>query len=127
MTTPTKPQVSIITVCRNAGDTIAETLTSVAAQSYEPLEHLIIDGASTDDTVAIAQAANHQPRIISEPDQGIYDAMNKGLTQAKGTLILYLNADDQLTTPGAIADLTAAWQKISNCQNCSGRTPCGFW
>lgn len=88
-------KISIITVAFNAIDTIAGTLQSVAAQSYGEIEHIIIDGASTDGTRELI--ARHPSRIrsfISEPDNGIYDAMNKGLALATGEVIGFLNADD---------------------------------
>ncbi len=86
--------LSLITVTRNAADTLADCLQSVARQQV-PLEHILVDGASTDDTLAIAQA--HRPqlsRILSEPDRGPYDAMNKGIRLARGEILGILNADD---------------------------------
>jgi glycosyltransferase involved in cell wall biosynthesis len=94
---------SVITITYNAGNVLQRTLQSVLSQTYEGVEHLIIDGASKDNTVALAErykaesdaSDNHHKVIIqSEPDQGIYDAMNKGLTQASGDYIVYMNAGD---------------------------------
>lgn len=88
-------KISIITVSYNSADTIAETMDSVAKQTYPNLEHLVVDGDSKDDTVKIAQAhATARTYITSEPDKGIYDAMNKGLAQATGDIVCFLNADD---------------------------------
>lgn len=94
---------SIITISYNAEAVIARTLESVLSQTYEKVEHLIIDGASTDKTLSIvedykrrsdASGMGHKVIIQSEPDHGIYDAMNKGLTQALGDYVLYMNAGD---------------------------------
>jgi glycosyltransferase involved in cell wall biosynthesis len=88
-------KISIITVAFNAAHTIAETLVSVAEQTYPNIEHIVIDGASTDGSLEIIQQHAHGiARLISEPDRGIYDAMNKGLRLATGEVIGFLNADD---------------------------------
>lgn len=90
--------VSIITVCYNSSKTIKRTLESMLQQTYEHYEYIVIDGASTDDTLEIIQS--YEPRfcgkmkIISEPDSGIYDAMNKGIRNASGELIGIVNSDD---------------------------------
>lgn len=88
-------KISVITVAYNSASTIADTVLSVIRQTHTDLEHLVIDGQSTDVTVEVVQAHRH-PRLLlsSEPDQGIYDAMNKGLRRATGELIGFLNADD---------------------------------
>jgi glycosyltransferase involved in cell wall biosynthesis len=93
MSTPVK--LSVVTVCRNAAPTIEDTLRSVAAQTYPEVEHIVVDGGSTDGTLDIIQ--RHRSRIatlISEPDRGIYDAMNKGIAAATGDIVGTLNADD---------------------------------
>lgn len=88
-------KVSIITVCFNAGKTVGDTLASVAAQKHPDIEHIVVDGASTDGTLdVIKRHGERVARLISEPDQGIYDAMNKGLRLATGEAIGFLNADD---------------------------------
>ena len=92
---PDYPLVSVITVCFNAADTLAETVASVRAQTYPNIEYIIIDGASTDGTLDVIR--RHQRRIdyyISEPDDGLYDAMNRGLALAHGAYVMILNADD---------------------------------
>ena len=95
---------TVVTITYNAEAVLQRTLDSVLRQTYEEVEHLIIDGASTDGTLAMAEAYKrqsdcsesnqHHVIIASEPDQGIYDAMNKGLTQASGDYIVYMNAGD---------------------------------
>jgi len=88
-------KISVITVAYNSGKTIKDALDAVATQSYRDYEHLIIDGASKDDTVKIAHShPNPNIRVISQPDEGIYDAMNKGLIQATGEVVGFLNSDD---------------------------------
>lgn len=93
--------VSIITVARNSEKTIARTIESVLGQTYEELEYIIIDGASTDRTMEIVKGYHPafekkgiRYRYLSEPDQGIYDAMNKGIRLAAGELIGIINSDD---------------------------------
>ena len=94
---------SIITITYNAEAFLPRTVESVLSQHYSDIEHIIIDGASTDSTISVAQdymqrsyaAQNgHEVRIVSEPDNGLYDAMNKGLRQASGDYICFLNAGD---------------------------------
>lgn len=96
---------TIVTVTYNAEGVLRPTTDSVLMQSYAHVEHLIIDGASTDHTLQIAEeyrqksadaARGHEIRIISEPDKGIYDAMQKGLDRAAGDYVCFLNAGDRL-------------------------------
>jgi glycosyltransferase involved in cell wall biosynthesis len=88
-------RLSVVTVCFNSAQTIEATLASVANQIDAEVEHIVVDGASTDGTAAILQAHRQQlARVISEPDRGIYDAMNKGVRVATGDVIGFLNADD---------------------------------
>lgn len=88
-------KISIITASYNSANTITDTLHSVASQNYSDIEHILIDGKSTDDTLDIAQTCGtHLSHIISEPDLGIYDAMNKGIQLATGNVIGILNSDD---------------------------------
>ena len=105
-------KISIVTVCRNSAATIAETLRSVAAQAGADIEHIIIDGKSTDDTMAIV--ASHRASVahaVSEPDCGIYDAMNKGLAAATGDVVGYLNADDCYASDDTIAAVAEVFDK----------------
>jgi len=87
-------KISVITVCFNSATTIEQTLRSVDSQDYPHKEHIVIDGASSDDTVKIVQTQTRVARWKSEPDQGIYDAMNKGIAMSTGDVIGTLNADD---------------------------------
>ncbi|MBO0948734.1 glycosyltransferase family 2 protein [Fibrella forsythiae] len=87
--------VSIITVVYNGADTIADAIDSVLGQTYPMIEYIIIDGNSTDGTQAIiAGYGNRISQFVSEPDKGLYDAMNKGIQRATGDIIGILNADD---------------------------------
>jgi len=105
-------KISIITVAYNSADTIAETMDSVAKQTYADLEHLVVDGASKDDTVKIAQAHSTScTRITSEPDKGIYDAMNKGLAHATGDIVCFLNADDAYADPEVLSRVAHEMQQ----------------
>jgi len=88
------PLVSIVTPSYNSADFVEAAITSVLAQDYPNIEHLIIDGGSTDNTLEILKRYNHQLTWISEPDQGQADALNKGFRQAKGEIVGWLNADD---------------------------------
>ena len=88
-------KVSIITVCFNSAATIRDTIESVLSQDYPEIEYIIVDGASRDGTLAIVNEYRNQiATVISEPDDGIYDAMNKGITVATGHVVGILNSDD---------------------------------
>lgn len=87
--------ISVITASYNSGKTIGDTLKSIEAQSYSAYESIFIDGNSSDDTVEqIEKSKIAQKKVISEPDNGIYDAMNKGINRAEGDIIGFLNSDD---------------------------------
>ncbi len=91
----TRPLISIITVCYDSAQTIDATLRSVAVQNYECIEHVIVDGGSTDGTIdTIKDWRGHPVSLLSEPDDGIYDAMNKGLALATGVIVGFLHSDD---------------------------------
>lgn len=90
-------KITIITVCFNSVDTIEETIKSVIDQTYNNIEYIIIDGGSTDGTIDIIKKyADRIAYWVSEPDKGIYDAMNKGIEAATGDYVLFLGADDTL-------------------------------
>lgn len=95
----TDPLISVITVCYNSAATLARALQSVADQDWSRVEHIVIDGASKDETAGIIQQFRSRlTHVLSEPDEGIYDAMNKGLDRACGDIVCFLNADDQYAT-----------------------------
>lgn len=95
---------SIITITYNAERELPATLASVQGQTCQDLEHLIIDGASRDATVELARRdAPVNRAVYSEPDGGLYDAMNKGLRRARGKYVIFLNAGDTFTTPDTLA------------------------
>lgn len=100
---PELPLISIVTVTYNAAPTLGPTLASLAEQTFQGFEHLLIDGASTDQTLSIARRDGRPDmRIVSEPDRGLYDAMNKGLNMARGKYILFLNAGDAFASPDSL-------------------------
>lgn len=100
------PMISIITVVFNASSLLQETMRSVWEQTYDRIEYIVVDGASTDDTVTLLKSA--EDRIdywISEPDKGIYDAMNKGLSLACGEYVWFLNAGDTAANPHLLQEI----------------------
>lgn len=99
--------ISIITVCFNSVSTVEDTILSVASQKYPDKEHIIIDGASTDGTMDVVKQYKDSLRAVSEPDHGIYDAMNKGIAMASGEIIGILNADD-FYADGTVLDQVAS-------------------
>ncbi len=104
------PRVSIITVCWNAGETLEKAMQSVVAQTYNNIEYIVVDGGSDDNTVDLLKSyADHIDYFVSEPDKGLYFAMNKGLELAQGDFILFLNADDWYAAD-AVAKLVQAQQ-----------------
>ena len=103
------PLITIITVSYNAVTTIKETIISVVTQSYPNIEYIIIDGGSTDGTLDIIK--KYQDKItywVSEPDKGIYDAMNKGLARANGDYVVFLNAGDRFPAADTIEKVALA-------------------
>jgi glycosyltransferase involved in cell wall biosynthesis len=104
-------KVSIVTVCFNNVDTVEDTVRSVMSQTHSDLEHVIVDGKSTDGTVdVLAKYRDRIDTIVSEPDEGIYDAMNKGIRLATGQMVGFLNADDIYADSNVISDIVAAVQ-----------------
>jgi glycosyltransferase involved in cell wall biosynthesis len=100
-------KISVVTVCFNAASTIGYTLDSFFAQDHADKELLVIDGASRDDTLAVV---GRYPgvTVVSEPDRGIYDAMNKGLAAFTGDAVGFLNADDRYKDRSALAEIAGA-------------------
>ena len=87
-------KISIVTATYNSAATVRDTLQSIASQTYENIEHIIVDGVSSDQTLDIVAQYPHVARVSSEKDKGIYDAMNKGIRIASGEVIGILNSDD---------------------------------
>ncbi|WNO06253.1 glycosyltransferase family 2 protein [Rhodoferax mekongensis] len=103
-----RPCFSIITVCWNAQDSIRETGNSLAAQSFDDYEWLVVDGASSDGTLAeVERVAIPNKRVQSQPDAGIYDAMNKAIRLAEGEWLYFLNSGDQLHDSDVLQDIHA--------------------
>ena len=102
-------KVSVITATWNSGKTLRTTLDSVLNQSYPDIEHIIVDGGSTDNTMEIIREYepryNGRLRYISEPDKGLYDAMNKGIRMATGEVVGILNSDDFYTSSDVVEKL----------------------
>jgi len=97
-------KVSIITAVYNGGQSIAATLKSVAQQDYHSIEHIIVDGASTDNTLEVVRSNDLRVAfLISEPDKGVYDAFNKGLRHATGDVVAFLNAGDSYVSPHVVS------------------------
>jgi len=118
--------LTIVTVVRNDGPALQQTIASVVAQSVTGVDYLILDGASTDTTADIAVAATKRHewiRTISEPDDGIYDAMNKGFATAQGEWVYFLNAGDRFRSEGELAWLAA---QLPNVRSGWFRSPVQF-
>ncbi len=99
-------KVSIVTVSYNSSKTIKDTIFSVNSQTHPSIEHIFIDGASTDDTLEIIKTTSHRQNIIvSEKDSGIYNAMNKGISNSSGDIIGFLHSDDIFHSKEVISDL----------------------
>lgn len=105
-----RPPVVVVTAVRNAAATLERTLESVARQTWRPLEHVVVDGASTDGTTALLERRGDRVRWVSEPDRGLYDAMNKGVARVSdpSAYIVFLNADDTFHTDDAVERALAA-------------------
>ena len=105
-------KISIITICYNSAETIEDTIKSVASQSHDDVEYIIVDGASKDNTLEIVNKyKEHISTIISEPDKGIYDAMNKGVQAASGEVIGILNSDDFYAHDDVLKDIDKLFRR----------------
>jgi glycosyltransferase involved in cell wall biosynthesis len=108
-------KLSVVTVAFNAASTLADTLESVARQRDVEFEHWLVDGGSSDDTRAIVDRHGaHLAGFFSEPDRGLYDAMNKGAARSRGDVIGFLNADDWYAAPDALAAVALAFKTGAN-------------
>lgn len=117
------PLISIITVCWNAVDTISETLESVISQSYKNVEHIVVDGVSTDGTFKILQKysdAHKHIKVTSEKDNGIYDAMNKGVKMCSGDLVFFLNSGDKFYDGRVLHDIVHTFKENPSAQVIAG-------
>ncbi|WPR71642.1 glycosyltransferase family 2 protein [Flavobacterium sp. NG2] len=104
-------KITIITVCYNSAATIEKTIQSVANQTYKDIEYIIVDGKSKDNTLAIIQANESIiTKWVSEPDKGLYDAMNKGIAMASGDIIGILNSDDTFHSNTVLEEIAAVHQ-----------------
>jgi len=102
------PKLSVITIVYNNVRDIERTIKSVINQTYKKIEYIVIDGGSTDGTLEVIQQYKHQiSTIVSEPDKGIYDAMNKGLALAKGEYVLFMNSGDEIYDEHTVEDIFA--------------------
>ncbi len=107
----TPPSFSVITVCFNSAETLGRALESVAQQDWPYIEHIVIDGGSKDGTAKVlADNRTRLSHVVSEPDRGIYDAMNKGLDLATGDIICFLNADDYYDSIHVLSKVAVAFQ-----------------
>jgi glycosyltransferase involved in cell wall biosynthesis len=101
-------KISVITVCYNSARSLELSLQSVAEQDWSAVEHIVIDGASTDGTREILERFRSRlAYLVSEPDNGIYDAMNKGIAYATGDIVCFLNADDQYACANALSKVAS--------------------
>lgn len=108
-----RPSISIVTVAFNSASTIAETIQSVREQTYSKVEHILVDGKSTDETLAImrtnTEASPHRVQIVSEKDKGMYDAMRKGIALATSDVVAILNSDDCLASRDVLEKIANAF------------------
>lgn len=111
------PLITIITTCLNAAETIKDTIASIRMQDYPNIEHIITDGASSDGTVGLVRklCRNTNTTIISEPDRGIYDGMNKGIAMAHGDVVGFLNADDMYYDAGVVSSIAESFTPDVDC------------
>jgi glycosyltransferase len=108
--------ISIITATWNCQSTVADCLASVAGQTHPHIEHVVVDGASTDGTLGVLQSHRQQLAVLqSEPDRGIYDALNKGLALATGDVVGFLHADDLYAHADVLAHVAAAFEDPAVC------------
>ena len=107
------PLISVITVCYNSAATLGRALQSVADQDWPRVEHIVIDGASKDETAEVIEHFRSRLAfVLSEPDEGIYDAMNKGLGRASGDIVCFLNADDRYASNSVLSRVATLMHEI---------------
>ena len=108
-------KISVITISYNSSITIKHTLKSVQTQTHPNIEHIIVDGKSTDNTLQICNDFNHISKIISESDMGVYDAFNKGLKLASGEIIGFLNSDDVFYDKHSLKKISDKFDEQTDC------------
>jgi len=107
MHNPSTPKFTVITITYNAESVLENTIKSVASQTYQQIEYIIVDGASKDGTMEIVKKYNkYISKVVSEPDKGLYDAMNKGITMATGDYLCFLNAGDRFHENNTLQQIT---------------------
>jgi glycosyltransferase involved in cell wall biosynthesis len=106
-------KVSVITACYNSAGTIGSALDSVARQTYRDVEHIVVDGGSTDGTLALVQSRGSVTRLIGGPDRGLYDALNKGIAASTGQLVALLHSDDVYASPDVLETVVRHMQAQS--------------
>jgi len=112
-------KISIVTVTYNSSDFISHCLKSVKLQNYNNIEHIVIDGASTDNTLSILKNNKKQlSTLISEPDKGIYDAMNKGIKISTGDIIGFLNSDDFYSNNEVLSKIANVFNNDTTLEAC---------
>ncbi|MBQ5654948.1 MAG: glycosyltransferase [Bacteroidaceae bacterium] len=118
---PFQPKFTVVTVTYNAEQTLERTLQSVASQTYPHIEHLIVDGLSNDGTLSLIQEYAednsvcdnpHDIQFIREPDNGLYDAMNKGIDNANGDYLVFLNAGDKFHADNTLAEIATGLSSV---------------
>ena len=117
-------KISIITITYNSAKTVQRALESVQSQTYKDIEHVIVDGASTDGTKELIESYAKQHgnvRWISEKDKGIYNAINKGIALATGDVIGFLHSDDVLYSADSIEQIAAAMWCMAICNTAAGK------
>ena len=108
-------KISIITICFNSEKSIFQTFQSVKNQSFNNYEYVLIDGGSIDGTLTIAKNQDHISKLVSEPDNGIYDAINKGIKNSYGDIIGFLNSDDTFYDKNSLQHIVDAFDKDTDC------------
>lgn len=110
----TRPILSIVTVTRNAEELLSRTLSDIASRNHDDIEYIVVDGASTDSSVRLIAESSCVDKWISEPDRGIYDAMNKAVSMASGHYVLFMNAGDTFASPDTLSRLISTLRQSND-------------